>query len=166
LIGLNIRPARPEDRDAWLAVWDEAAAAAFLPLLPTGGELPPVIPDLWDELVAMPDLALLMAEADGRVLGYTGCGSSRDEDVDDHVGEVRSLFVTPSSWRRGVGRALMNAALEELRNRGYANAIVWSFEANDRANRFYERFGFEADRAERIEERFAGMTSIRYRRSL
>ena len=125
-----------------------------------------MLPDLWDELLAMPDLALLVAEEDGQVVGYTGCGSSRDEDVGDDVGEVRSMFVTPSSWRGGVGRALMNAALDELRDRGYSTAIVWSFTANDRANRFYESFGFERDGAERIEERFADIPSVRYRRSL
>jgi L-amino acid N-acyltransferase YncA len=114
----------------------------------------------------MPDLALLMAEEDGQVLGYTGCGSSRDEDVGDDVGEVRSMFVRPSSWRRGVGRALMNAALDELCDRGYSVAVVWSFKANDHTNRFYESFGFARDGAERIEERFAGITSVRYRRSL
>jgi GNAT superfamily N-acetyltransferase len=125
-----------------------------------------VQPDLWDELLAMPDLSLLMAEDDGRVVGYVGCGSSRDEDTGDEVGEVRSLFVSPSHWRAGVGRALMRAALDDLRERGYSIAGVWSFSANDRANRFYESCGFTPDGAKRTEERFAGIASIRYRRTL
>jgi GNAT superfamily N-acetyltransferase len=114
----------------------------------------------------MPELTLLMAEDDGTVVGYTGCGASRDVDVGDDVGEVRSLFVSPSHWRAGVGRALMDAALDDLRERGHSTATVWSFSANDRANRFYESCGFEPDGAERTEERFAGIPSIRYRRRL
>ena len=45
------------------------------------------------------------------------------------------MFVASSGWRRGVGRALMAAALDDLRERGYSEAIVWSFAYNDRANR-------------------------------
>jgi GNAT superfamily N-acetyltransferase len=163
---LNIRPARPEDRDAWLAVWKESATAGFLPLLPGGEELPPVEPALWEELLAMPDLTLLMAEDDGEVIGYLGCGASRDDDAGGAVGEVRSLFVISSRWRAGAGRALMEAALDDLRERGYSIATVWSFSANDRANRFYEAQGFKPDGATRTEERFAGIPSLRYRRSL
>jgi GNAT superfamily N-acetyltransferase len=114
----------------------------------------------------MPELTLLMAEDDGVVVGYLGCGANRDADTGDDVGEVRSLFVSPSHWRAGVGRALMDAAFGELRKRGYTTASVWSFAANDRANRFYESCGFEPDGASRTEERFAGIPSIRYRRTL
>jgi GNAT superfamily N-acetyltransferase len=137
-----------------------------VPLLPAGEALPPVEPALWEELLAMPDLTLLMAEDDGEVIGYLGCGASRDDDAGEDVGEVRSLFVTASSWRGGVGRALMNAGLDELRDRGHSNAVVWSFAANDRANRFYESCGFTRDGAERTEERFADIPSVRYRRTL
>jgi GNAT superfamily N-acetyltransferase len=114
----------------------------------------------------MPELTLLMAEDDGVVVGYLGCGASRDTDLGDDVGEVRSLFVSPSRWRAGVGRALMEAAFVDLRKRGYSTATVWSFGANDRANRFYESCGFEPDGASRTEERFGGIPSVRYRRSL
>jgi GNAT superfamily N-acetyltransferase len=99
-------------------------------------------------------------------VGYAGCGTSRDQDTGDEVGEVRNLFVSSRSWRSGVGRALMAAALDDLRERGYTEAIVWSFAANDRANAFYEAQGFTRDGAERTEERFADIPSVRYRRSL
>jgi GNAT superfamily N-acetyltransferase len=114
----------------------------------------------------MPELTLLVAEEDGDIVGYAGCGVSRDPDTGDGVGEIRNLFVASSSWRAGVGRALMEAALEDLRARGCTDAIVWSFTANDRANAFYESFGFERDGAERTEERFADIQSVRYRRRL
>ena len=59
----------------------------------------------------------------------------------------------------------MAAALDDLRERGYSEATVWSFADNDRANRFYERCGFERDGAERTEEDWAHILEIRYRRS-
>ena len=59
------------------------------------------------------------------------------------------MFVAPSAWRRGVGGALMAAALETLRGRGFAEASLWSFADNDRANAFYESDGFTRDGAEK-----------------
>jgi L-amino acid N-acyltransferase YncA len=134
--------------------------------MPEGRELPPVEPALWDELLAMPELTLLVAEEDGELRGYAGCGSSRDPDTAPEVGEVRSMFVASGSWRTGVGRGLMEAALDELRERGYSDAIVWSFADNERANAFYESFGFERDGGERSEERWGHISEVRYRRRL
>jgi ribosomal protein S18 acetylase RimI-like enzyme len=76
------------------------------------------------------------------------------------------MFVASTHWRSGVGRALMEAALADLRERGYTDAIVWSFADNERANRFYESFGFERDGAQRSEERWAHIVEVRYRRRL
>jgi GNAT superfamily N-acetyltransferase len=109
---------------------------------------------------------LLLAEDGGELLGLTACGESRDPDAGATVGEVRTFFVAPGQWRRGVGRALMEAALKDLRERGYAEATVWSFAANDRANAFYEAQGFVRDGTERSQETWANMTELRYRRSL
>ena len=115
---------------------------------------------------AEPAVTMLLADEDGELLGFTVCGASRDADADERVGEVRTLFVAPAAWRRGVGTALMAAALEDLRARGYAEATVWSFDANERANRFYEAHGFERDGAEKTEEIWARLTEMRYRREL
>ena len=109
---------------------------------------------------------MLLAEDDGELLGFTVCGECRDADADERVGEVRTLFVAPAAWRRGVGSALMAAALDDLRARGYAEATVWSFDANERANRFYESRGFARDGVEKTEEVWADLTEVRYRRSL
>jgi RimJ/RimL family protein N-acetyltransferase len=43
---------------------------------------------------------------------------------------------------------------------------VWSFAANERANRFYEAHGFTRDGAERTEAAWADLLELRYRRSL
>jgi GNAT superfamily N-acetyltransferase len=79
---------------------------------------------------------------------------------------VRTFFVLPSSWRRGVGRELMAAAVADLRARGYEDATVWTFADNQRANAFYADQGFAPDGAERTEEAWAEIRELRYRRSL
>jgi GNAT superfamily N-acetyltransferase len=117
-------------------------------------------------VIADPAVRLLVAEDGGTVVGYTLFGSSRDDDVPHDVGEVRTFFVAPPAWRRGVGSALMRDALRGLAELGHSSASVWSFAANDRANAFYAHHGFEPDGAERREEIWDRILEIRLRRSL
>jgi len=147
-------------------VWDESARAAFTPLLPDGHTFPELDPERWHALHADPSVTMLLAEEDGKLLGFTVCGESRDTDARAGAGEIRTLFVAPSAWRRAVGSALMAAGLEELRARGYSEATVWSFADNERANAFYERHGFTRDGSEKTEEVWDHLTEVRYRRSL
>jgi ribosomal protein S18 acetylase RimI-like enzyme len=112
---------------------------------------------------------MLLAEEEaggGELLGLTACGESRDPDAEPEAGEVWTFFVAPGQWRRGVGRALMAAALADLAARGYAEATVWSFAANERANAFYEAHGFRPDGAKRREEAWADILEVRYRRQV
>lgn len=109
---------------------------------------------------------MLVADAAGELAGYTACGASRDPDASDRVGELQTLFVAAGRWRGGVGRGLMAAALADLAERGYTEATVWSFAANERANSFYESEGFEPDGARRTEETWAHIPEVRYRRAL
>ena len=123
-------------------------------------------PERWHALLADPAVTMLVAEEDGELLGFTACGESRDEDAGAETGEIRTFFVHPGSWRRGVGRALMAAALEDLRGRGHAEGTVWSFAGNTRANGFYSKQGFGRDGAGRTEEVWAHIPEVRYRRAL
>lgn len=108
----------------------------------------------------------LVADDDGELAGFTAFGISRDEDVGSEVGEIWSFFVAVGRWRGGVGRRLMAAALDDLRRSGYAEATVWSFDANVRANAFYEAHGFTRDGTERREQVWASILEVRYRRPL
>jgi L-amino acid N-acyltransferase YncA len=109
---------------------------------------------------------MLLAVEDEAVIGYTTYGSNRDRDVAAEVGEVRTFFVHPRAWRRGVGSALMGEALRGLPEFGYRHATVWSFADNARANAFYEHHGFARDGRERREDAWAGILEVRYRRRI
>jgi len=145
---------------------DESARAAFTEILPPGHEFPAPEPERWYALIEDPAVAVLLAEEGGELLGFSTSGDSREDDADTSVGEIRGLFVSAAHWGHGIGRALMAAALESLRERGYTEASVWSFAANGRANGFYERAGFKRDGAEKTEEVWAHLLEVRYRRSL
>jgi len=108
----------------------------------------------------------LVAELDGRLVGWVSFGENRDADAAPHVGELRALFVSPTAWRRGAGSALVAGVLDGLRELGYRESTLWSFDRNERANAFYEHHGFVRDGAEQRRDVFAGALEVRYRRSL
>jgi GNAT superfamily N-acetyltransferase len=118
------------------------------------------------ERLGSSEVSVLVADDDGGLAGFTACGVSRDPDAGPEVGEVWSFFVAADRWRAGVGRSLMAAALEDLRLRRHAEVTVWSFDANERANGFYEAQGFARDGATRTEEVWAHLLEVRYRRAL
>ena len=61
----------------------------------------------------------------------------------------------------------MNAALALLAGAGYAQVTLWVLDANSRARSFYEKAGFTADGAVKLEDRGSfQLREVRYRRSL
>jgi GNAT superfamily N-acetyltransferase len=147
-------------------LWDESARAGFGPLLPEGHVMPEFDRHRFQEVIQTPDLRTLVADDAGQAVGYSTFGKSRDDDVAADVGEIRTFFVRPAAWRHGLGSVLMGAALGELRELGYTEATVWSFDANARANAFYEHHGFRRDGAEGREEVWAYLLEVRYRLAL
>lgn len=57
---------------------------------------------------------------------------------------LSGLFVSPARWGEGVGSALLDAAVAELRSRGYQSAQLFTATANRRSRSFYERRGWRA----------------------
>lgn len=46
-------------------------------------------------------------------------------------------------WGKGYGSMMMNHIIDEIKNSGYNSVLLWVFEKNTRARRFYEKHGFE-----------------------
>ncbi|MDE6261040.1 MAG: GNAT family N-acetyltransferase [Oscillospiraceae bacterium] len=85
---------------------------------------------------------ILVAKDGERVIGFVGCGAYRDETLPGH-GEVFAIYVLKKYQGQKVGYELMNAAFERLSD--YQKIAVWVLKGNDRAIRFYERYGFRFD---------------------
>lgn len=109
---------------------------------------------------------ILVTEEDAEIVAFASFGPSRDGDASDEVGEVYAIYAHPSAWGFGVGRRLIAAATDALREAGFAEATLWVLGTNDRARRFYERAGWTLDGGTKIEEWLPGLTQLRYRRSL
>ena len=60
-------------------------------------------------------------------------------------GLVYLVYVLPEYWGTGVGRALMAAAVDDLRDLGVREAVLWVLRENRRARAFYEGLGWRPD---------------------
>lgn len=64
-------------------------------------------------------------------------------DLDEAVGELICIHSLQDNWAKGYGSAMMDYVLEKLRQEQYDSVILWVFEANSRARKFYAKHGFE-----------------------
>lgn len=88
------------------------------------------------------DRVLLVAEAEGRLVGYVAV-----ERQEDGEGYVDFLGVAPGSRGRGLGRELVTAGIGVLRERfGCPGVSLTVRVSNAAARRVYERCGFEEER--------------------
>jgi len=73
----------------------------------------------------------------GEVLGYVVAWFVAGE------GQIANLAVTPNGWGKGIGRALLDAALREAAVREAAYVYLEVRDSNDRARRLYRSRDFE-----------------------
>ena len=85
---------------------------------------------------------VLVALVDGEVAGYVQVGRATPIPASDHVRMVSGIAVAPDHQRRGVGRALLDAAAVEARKRGARRLTLRVLGPNEGARRLYEAAGF------------------------
>ena len=82
---------------------------------------------------------VLVCEVDGRVVGYI----STRTDHASKIGWIPNVAVLPEFQGRGMGKKLMQTALEHLRSRGMECAKIETLVQNQVGSRFYPAMGFE-----------------------
>jgi ribosomal protein S18 acetylase RimI-like enzyme len=88
---------------------------------------------------------VVVAEVDGRAVGWGKIEHPTSLPASTHVWHVTGLAVDPEFEGRGVGRALTEALVDEARARGGRRITLRVFSSNERAQRLYERLGFELE---------------------
>jgi ribosomal protein S18 acetylase RimI-like enzyme len=133
-----IRPASPADESGLAAVhratWTTAVSPAGAP--PTGARF-------LDTGTRPEDV--LVAEDDGQVLGYVWLRRTGPHPAHDHVLTVDGLAVQPREQGRGIGRALVAAAIEEASRRGGRKLTLRVLAPNTAARRLYASAGFHVE---------------------
>ena len=84
--------------------------------------------------------AVFVAENDRQgIVAMMSCGPSRDRSL-GFDGEVYTLYVEPSFYGRGVGRAMLQHSFSRMHSRGFGSCVIWAHAKNP-ARFFYERMG-------------------------
>lgn len=80
-----------------------------------------------------------VAEVDGRLAGSLTLWDVVGE------GEIANVAVHPDFWRQGIGRALVQTALDKAAELGFARVMLEVRASNEAAQTLYRSFGFEED---------------------
>ncbi len=141
---IAVRPARADDAGAVARIYINSWHDTYAGILPTqllcamtpGGQSA-----RWRATISARGREhVLVAEHENfGIVGMASFGPSRDGAI-GFDGEIYTLYVGPSFFNRGVGRALLRAAFSDLRRRGYTSCIVWAHARNP-ARFFYEAMG-------------------------
>lgn len=143
---ITVRDGGPADRD--FVIGTARRFAAFgpppwrTPLEVVGGEVR-CLDDFFDGRLEGP--ALVIAEENGAPLGFGFFEPAVDYFTGVPDGHVGMVAVTEAAEGRGAGAALMRAAEDWARRRGYPRLHLNVFEGNARARRFYERLGYAVE---------------------
>lgn len=117
-----------------------------------------------------PALHTLVAESGEGIAGFLAMAlPARDPEEAEDVAEIPALYLDPPRRRAGIGRTLMDAALEAMRERGYREAMLWMLRGNDGAAAFYAATGWRDDGGRRGSQYFPErreLVEVRYRRTV
>lgn len=84
---------------------------------------------------------VIVAEADGRVIGFGSLNVFNPRKAYDHVADF-SLYVE-RAWRgKGVGRTLLETLIDRARRLGYHKMVLSAFPFNPAGIALYRKFGF------------------------
>lgn len=157
-----IRPAVPEDAPVLARIQTEAWKAAF------GGILSPEAlaqatnseeAQAMHAFVLEHQLAHVSLQCiDGTPQGMTAWSENRD-NLGCDTAELICIHSLPQFWGHGYGAHMIQHVLEEAKHAGYVRLVLWVFEGNERARRFYEKHGFHL--TERKQENW-GATEVMY----
>jgi ribosomal protein S18 acetylase RimI-like enzyme len=127
---VELRPCRPDEIGAVLALWDRCRSPHAVT---------PDSPERVERLLENDPGALLLAELDGELVGAV-IGA-----WDGWRANFYRLAVLPEARRRGIGRRLVEAAEERLRERGAPRgAAIVAYDDTD-ATAFWEAVGYTRD---------------------
>lgn len=103
----------------------------------------------WELRFARTAAWIRVAEADdGSIAGVVawahGTISREDRTLADGLAHVSAVFVHPRHWRKGIARALLDAADDAMRAGGFDRAQLWTLEGSP-AERLYTALGWAPD---------------------
>lgn len=147
---MNLRPATPDDAPALSRLGTDSFVVKFGHLY-SADNLANFLAGSHSEArvakeIADPALRVMLAEADGKLLGFCklvmACGWP-DHARGTAVIELKQLYTDPDATGQSIGAALMDWALAEAARFGADEIQLSVYSDNPGAQKFYARYGFE-----------------------
>ena len=125
---MNIRPMSIADYDQLRALWLSTPGMGLNNLDDSREGI--------DKYLAHNPRTSFIAEQDGQLIGAIVCGH------DGRRGYIYHTCVRTDRQGEGVGRALVEAALDALKAEGIHKVALVVFDRNEKGNAFWEKLGF------------------------
>ena len=141
---IDYRKPRPDEAEAFAALhvqcWREAYPA-YLPAdlmatFSTEKRLP-----MWQAALVNPERFILGAYVDNEPVGFVMSGAPSEKYIDDQDGHLWALYIAASQHRKGIGRALVFAAMQHWMEQGGKTMTIGVLKENMPARTFYECIG-------------------------
>jgi ribosomal protein S18 acetylase RimI-like enzyme len=100
------------------------------------------------------DVAVFVAERDGRVVGYVYAGVEPRswKELRDVAGFIHDVVVDADARGAHIGARLIETAAEWIAGRGVPRVMLWTAQQNTPAQRLFERLGFRRTMIEMTRE--------------
>jgi ribosomal protein S18 acetylase RimI-like enzyme len=94
--------------------------------------------------LTQPNVVLLVAEYDGRVIAYSYAGVEGYDwmSLRGPAAVLHDIVVDPAQRGHGIGAMLLDATLVALTEKGAPRVVLWTAERNEAAQRLFDRAGF------------------------
>ena len=89
--------------------------------------------------------------------------SRNRSNLGDHIAELICIHSLQDKWNKGYGSIMMHHILEQIQQEDYSEVILWVYEKNLRARKFYEKHGFHLSE---IEKDSNGIIELMYIKTL
>lgn len=84
-----------------------------------------------------------LLELDGKPHCIAWWDATREEDMPGYA-ELICIHSLKANWHKGYGSLMLEQVLDDVKKAGYSQIMLWVFEDNERAIKFYKAHGFVA----------------------
>ena len=143
----DIRSVRPGDAPQLAHIQTESWKAAFREIIPAGILSEYTDPEpatrMYEHLLTHGSAHGYILERDGAPHGIAWWDAAREPDMAG-TAELICIHSLPAHWHQGYGKLLLEKVLRDVKSAGYPSILLWVFDANLPAIRFYQSLGFTA----------------------
>ena len=117
---------------------------------------------LYEAVLDNPKINVRIEHVDGKPHCIAAWSGRRDIESSE-AAEIICIHSLPANWGKGYGTFMMNYLLQEIKQQGFKNIVIWVFEKNTRARKLYEKLGFIDSGLTRLN---MGATELMYEKML